>query len=175
MTQTATAITFHCYDCEECQQQNALLSAEVLRLTAQGKALQSHYFAGRYENSYITAAQLPAISIISQQALQHAALILQRPIVQLRLGHWFNIMRQGEVTLPHSHDDDDELLSGTYYLQVPAQAGELVLTLGEQRQVIAPRPGRFVFFPPQLQHEVTRHPHEIPRISMGFNVGLRSC
>lgn len=169
---TSAAITFHCYDCDECRQQNTSLSAEVLRLATQGDAVQSHYFAGRYENVYIAAAQLPALAIILDHARQHAATILHYPVAQLRIGHWFNIMQRGEVTLPHTHDDDDELLSGVYYLQVPAQAGELVLTLGTQREVIAPCAGRFIFFSPQLQHEVTRHPHVTPRISIGFNVGL---
>lgn len=167
------ATMFHRYDCDECRQHNARLSAEVLSIVAQGEGVQSHYFAGRYENIYIAASRLPLLSIILHHARQHAATILQQPVTQLQLGHWFNIMRQGEVTLPHTHDDDDELLSGVYYLQVPAQAGELVLTAGKERQIIEPCAGMFVFFSPQLHHEVTPHPHATPRISLGFNVGLR--
>ena len=171
---TTNAIkTFYRYDCDECRRYNSLLSANVLELAAQTDVVQSHFFAGRYENIYIAESRLPALSIILQHALHHAATILQQPHTQLKIGHWFNIMRQGDVTLPHTHDDDDELLSGSYYLQVPEQAGELVLTAGKIREVIIPRAGMFVFFAPELQHEVMRHPHVTPRISIGFNVGLR--
>jgi len=174
MNQLSTSVApwYHTHECDECRQHNTVLSAAVLKLIAQGAGVRSHYFAGRYENIYLAESQLPLLAIILRHARQQAAMILQRPVAQLRIGHWFNLMQQGDVTLPHTHDDDDELLSGSYYLQVPAPAGELILTAGNERKVIAPRTGLFVFFSPQLQHEVTRHPQTIPRLSIGFNVGL---
>ena len=80
-------------------------------------------------------------------------------------------MQQGDVTLPHSHDDDDELLSATYYLQIPPDSGKLILQLPDGERRIEPVAGHFVFFHPRIEHEVTRHQHPIPRISLGINIG----
>ncbi len=109
--------------------------------------------------------------MILDLATAQAAHILNRPKKDLRLGWWLNIMQPGDITFPHTHDAGDELLSGVYYIDVPSDSGKLVLTQGTQRLEIDPCAGRFVFFTPDVMHEVTRNESGRPRISVGFNVG----
>lgn len=130
-------------------------------------------FAGRYENIYLERNLVPGLDFILDVALTEAARLLASTKEAMQLGFWFNLMQQGDVTLPHSHDDDDELLSGTYYLQVPPDAGKLLLALPDGVRSIDPVEGQFVFFHPGIEHEVTRHQHATPRISLGINFGLK--
>ena len=143
----------------------------LFELQDSGLAHKSHFFGGRYENIYLGRDQLPGLDTILDAALAQAALLLSCAKHELQLGFWFNLMQQGNVTLPHSHDDDDELLSATYYLQVPPDAGKLVLELPAGRRTIDPVEGQFVFFHPRIEHEVTRHLHRTPRVSLGINIG----
>jgi hypothetical protein len=146
-----------------------LLRLDQLKDTAQVR--KTHFFGGRYENIYIDREQLPALEPVLAFALNEAARLLACPPAQLQLGFWFNLMQHGDVTLPHAHDDDDELLAATYYLQIPPQAGKLVLKLPEGTRSIDPIAGNFVFFHPAIEHEVTRHLHATARISIGINIG----
>lgn len=132
---------------------------------------KSHFFAGRYENIYLDRSLIPELEPILDAALREAANLLHCNAESLQLGFWFNLMQQGDVTLPHSHDDNDELLSATYYLQVPPGAGKLLLSLPDGVCSIEPVEGRFVFFHPGIEHEVTIHQHVTPRISLGINFG----
>jgi hypothetical protein len=109
--------------------------------------------------------------VILDLATAQAAHILKRPKKDLRLGWWLNIMQPGDITWPHTHDAGDELLSGVYYIDVPPDSGKLLLTQDVQCLEIEPRAGRFVFFAPDVMHEVTRNESGCPRISVGFNVG----
>lgn len=90
---------------------------------------------------------------------------------RLQAGCWLNAMPPGSVTLLHSHDDDDELLSGVYYIQVPDRAGRLVLHHAGGRVTVEPEAGKFVFFDPAIPHEVTRNESAQTRLSLGFNFG----
>lgn len=163
---------WHSHDCAVCAALNAELAEHVMRLISNHAGRRSHYFGGRYENIYLPSHELPQLDLILQTARQQAALILQCPIETLRIGCWFNLMQQGDVTSAHTHDDDNELLSGTYYIKVPPDSGELVLSLPAQRLHITPQAGRFIFFAPDIPHEVTRHGAAQPRLSIGFNIGL---
>jgi hypothetical protein len=80
-------------------------------------------------------------------------------------------MEPGHVTLPHHHEEDDELVSGVYYVQVPTDSGDLVLGEGAASCRLAPRPGMLVFFPPTLVHEVTRNNSAGVRLSVAMNFG----
>lgn len=159
------------HQCEVCAAQNPELTQRVLELAGRADIKRSHYFAGRHENIYVPQADAPQLDVILETARQQAARILRQPVQQLRIGFWINLMQQGEATQPHTHDDADELLSGTYYIQAPAQSGELLLTIARRRVAIVPRAGRFVFFAPEVLHEVTTHHNTSPRISLGFNIG----
>lgn len=161
----------HVLACPQCLSSHAAIIQALFELKDSHQARKSHYFAGRYENIYLERDAIPTLGIILDTALDQAAHLLARPTISLKLGFWFNLMQQGDVTLPHSHDDDDELLSATYYLQVPPQAGHLMLKLAAGVREIIPVEGHFVFFDPRIEHEVSRHPHPTARISLGINIG----
>ena len=82
-------------------------------------------------------------------------------------------MRPGDITLPHSHNDDDELLSGVYYVKVPEHSGELVLYQGNTSYGIQPAEGKLVLFSASLEHEVTRNDSQEMRLSIGMNFGRK--
>ena len=134
---------------------------------------RSHFFAGRYENIYVPEARLPALQPVLAAARRGAAEFLGKPGLQLSMGFWFNDMGPGHVTLAHRHDEDDELASGVYYVDVPEDSGELVLTQHAVTARIVPRAGRFVFFPPDVLHEVTVNRSSGSRLSIGMNFGIR--
>ncbi|WP_457676603.1 putative 2OG-Fe(II) oxygenase [Thiolapillus sp.] len=132
---------------------------------------QTHFFHGRYENLYIDIRRMPSVRALLDIATGHAARILGMDPGQLRCGFWFNLMEPGQVTSLHSHDEDDELLSCVYYVDVPASSGELVLLLEDGEKRLKPENGMFVFFPPWLEHEVSRHEGGRSRLSLAINFG----
>ena len=138
---------------------------------AAGAERRSHFFAGRYENIYIARERLPAIEPVLQAGCTVAARLHGGIPGDYRAGFWFNDTPPGGRTLPHTHDDDDELLSCVYYVEVPDNAGCLVVEEGGQRLVVRPRAGRMVFFAPQMLHWVTPNLSGRNRLSVGINVG----
>lgn len=138
---------------------------------AAGVERRSHLFEGRYENIYIGRERLPAIEPVLRAACAMTARLHGGVPGDYRAGFWFNDMPPGSRTLPHTHDDDDELLSGVYYVEVPPDSGCLVLEEAEQRMVIRPLAGRMVFFAPETLHWVTPNLSGDSRLSIGINVG----
>jgi len=134
---------------------------------------RSHYFAGRYENIYIPAARMPALRPVLAAARCAAADYLQQPQDGLSVGYWFNEMAPGQVTQPHCHDESDELASAVYYVRVPQDCGDLVLTRAGVETRIAAAAGRFIVFPPDLVHKVTENRSTGMRLSIGMNFGVR--
>lgn len=132
---------------------------------------QSHFFHGRHENIYIRARRMPRVEELLEIATEHAAALLGLEPGQLKCGFWFNLMQTGDITSLHSHDEDDELLSCVYYVDVPASSGELVLLLEDGEKRLKPENGMFVFFPPWLEHEVSRHEGGRSRLSLAINFG----
>lgn len=161
----------HVIACPPCLINHAAIVAGLLLLKDSKQARKSHFFGGRYENIYLPRESLPGLQVILDTALAHAVNLLRCMPSQLQMGFWFNFMQQGEKTLAHAHDDDDELLSATYYLQVPPQSGTLILNLPDGARHIEPVSGNFVYFHPTVVHEVTEHVAVIPRISLGMNFG----
>jgi hypothetical protein len=173
MTESTAADTLYTRrHCPTCEALNESLCAAFLSCPEHAVLRRSHFFNGRYENIYITAAALPGLSALLAQARDYAGEIAGITPERLRLGFWFNAMRPGDVTLPHTHDDDDELLSAAYYLRVPARSGDLLIHEGARCERITPQPGMFVFFAPQRLHEVTRNASDELRLSLGINFGL---
>lgn len=129
----------------------------------------SHFFNGRYENIYLTVEQLPALSDLLSLVNQHARKILPGRV--LRSGCWFNAMPPGSITTRHNHDDNDELLSAVYYVSVPAHSGDLILHDAEPPTRISPMTGQLIFFPPDIDHEVSRNDSNEERLSIGINFG----
>lgn len=159
------------YDYAEYRAANVDLAKTILALSSDTFEQRSHFFHGRYENLYIDTAKLPGLKTVLETGLSNAAELLQLPVDNLKLGFWLNIMNEGDITTLHSHDDDDELLSAVYYIQVPANSGLFKLHYVGEVKEIEPVAGRFMFFDPAIPHEVSEHLNEIPRISVGFNIG----
>lgn len=153
---------------------NDALWGEFRAVLGTDRVRGTHLFEGRYENLYIEAQHVPAIGPVLDAARRHAAGLIGCPVVRLSVGFWFNLMQPGQATLVHTHDDDDELLSGVYYVRVPPASGDLLLHLPDGERAIEPREGRFVFFSPRLPHAVGRNASDRPRLSIGMNFGIRS-
>jgi len=141
------------------------------QLREQDFSRRSHFFGGRYENLYLERERIPAIGQVLEQAQTYAATLLQRAERTLRCGFWLNDMGPGEATTEHNHDDDDELLSGVYYVQVPDNSGELVIVDSHIRSLVTPQAGMFVFFAPTVVHSVSANRSGERRLSIGINFG----
>ena len=133
---------------------------------------KTHYFEGRYENIYLGSEQIPEIDQILAHAINVTTEITRIPKQQLTAGLWFNEMGPGHITLPHRHDDYDEQLSAVYYVNIPDNSGELILTDRHFKTTITPKQGMFVFFPPDMMHEVSKNNSQQVRLSLGINIGL---
>jgi len=134
---------------------------------------KTHFFEGRYENIYIDREKIPEMYQIIEQAIGYAAEILGIEQDKLQCGFWFNSMNSGDMTIAHTHDDDDELLSGVYYVEVPENSGLLCLGVGKNQVKVEPEAGKMVFFSPRLIHEVTTNLSDQHRLSIGMNFGLK--
>jgi len=132
---------------------------------------RTHFFGGRYENLYLQREHIPAIGIVLQQAEKYAGTILEKLPSQLRSGFWVNNMGPNSVTTEHNHDENDELLSGVYYVQVPRNSGDLNIIDQNRRTLITPAAGMFVFFAPSVLHSVDINNSGERRISIGMNFG----
>ncbi|MCB1874361.1 MAG: 2OG-Fe(II) oxygenase [Chromatiales bacterium] len=150
---------------------NRALAARFDQLLAAQQLRGSHHFGGRFENLYAERQSVPGLEPIIQATLQHAAVRLGCQATWLRIGFWFNAMDPGHETLLHSHDDDDELLSAVYYIQVPENAGNFVAEREGEETEIEPREGDILLFPPDLLHAVRANRSKQRRLSVAFNIG----
>jgi hypothetical protein len=132
---------------------------------------QSHFFHGRYENIYINEKKIPALAHLLDRIEQEVVRYLKVHAGQIKMGFWLNVMRPGDTTTRHCHDDLDEVLSGVYYIRVPEQSGNLIVYTPEPDE-IQPQESMLVFFLPTLDHEVLRNASEDIRLSIGFNACL---
>ncbi len=130
---------------------------------------RSHFFNGRYENIYLGREHLPALAELLNLANEQARKILHWSAI--RSGSWFNAMPPGAITTRHNHDDSDELLSAVYYVHVPLNSGDLILYDAEPATRITPVAGQLIFFPPGIDHEVTRNNSIEERLSIAINFG----
>lgn len=131
----------------------------------------SHYFHGRYENLYVDEQKVPGLNLVLNHIKEFVADLLQLEAEQLKFGYWLNAMNPGHLTTRHNHDDDDELISGVYYLHAAKDSGDLRLFTENKVIEISPQEGNMVLFSPQLDHEVSLNESEVSRLSIGFNVG----
>lgn len=132
---------------------------------------RTHLFNERYENIYLTPEHVPALTQLLDEANAHAGKILG--IDNVQSGCWFNDMPPGSITTAHSHDDDDELLSGVYYVDVPGNSGHLIIHHDHRQDIIQPEASLFIFFAPCMVHEVSENLSGKHRISIGINFGNR--
>ncbi|MCW9014168.1 MAG: 2OG-Fe(II) oxygenase family protein [Gammaproteobacteria bacterium] len=132
---------------------------------------KTHHFNGRYENIYISSDKIPEVQQILSLAISNAAKILKKNEADLKAGLWFNAMGHGQLTTAHRHDDDDELLSAVYYVKTPQDSGNLILQYKNFTIEVQPEEGLFVFFPPDMIHQVTENRSQEMRLSLGINIG----
>ncbi len=154
-------------------QVNPLIFSAYRQLRDDARTRRSHLLGGRYENIYIARERLPVLAPVLEQALALAAAHLKSSPADLRIGFWFNEMQPGHRTLMHNHDDDDELLSGVYYVTVPPNSGNLLLHTSHQTLQVRPRAGLYALFAPNVDHEVTENLATETRLSIGMNFGPR--
>ena len=135
---------------------------------------KTHLFENRYENIYLTEQHIPVLADIIAEAIKLAENILK--LENLRAGFWFNYMPSGSVTTVHTHDDDDELLSAVYYVDVPESSGDLIIYNESKNDAptkiqLTPKAGDFIFFKPDIRHEVSKNNSKQARLSIGINFG----
>jgi hypothetical protein len=150
---------------------NPPLLAAFRALGPENFARRTHLIGGRYENLYVDRGHLPALRPILDRALGCAARILGRPPETLRQGFWFNAMGPGDFTSEHTHEENDELLSGVYYVEAPEGSGDLILFDGPLSIRVKPQAGTLLFFPPELPHAVETNRSGRPRLAIGMNFG----
>lgn len=150
---------------------NVRLYERFLALSAADRFRATHHFGGRFENIYIDRADIPEITPLLDTLKQQASMLLDLQYESLKVGFWFNAMEAGHTTSLHHHDENDELLSAAYYVQVPEHSGDLVLHDADERVIVHPEAGKLVMFAPDLLHEVTMHRGTGLRLSVGMNVG----
>ena len=164
--------TIHIAHSQQAEVLNAALLRGFIEHQQDTDIKRSHLFNGRYENIYLTPEQVPEITDLLDEACDHASQILG--IDNLQAGCWFNFMPPGAKTTLHRHDDDDELLSAVYYVAVPPNSGELIIhDNGHPHHRIPPQQGMFVFFAPDVVHEVSTNTSSADRLSIGINFGKR--
>jgi len=166
---TSELVTIH--ELPDCTSVNAAIIQQFNQYRDTDEVRRSHYFAGRFENIYLDLSNVPAMQTVMDQAHQFAQQILKTN-QELKRGFWFNLMLPGQVTQAHSHDEDDEYLSAVYYIDVHENCGDLILNIESEALKITPEAGRFVFFPPNISHEVTENKSNFERLSVGMNFGI---
>jgi len=150
---------------------NNRLFTRFMELSASGRIRQSHHFAGRFENTYIDASDIPAIEAVLTLVKQQAGQLLGVTVDKLKTGFWFNAMAAGQRTTLHHHDENDELLSAVYYIRVPDHSGDLILYADDRKITVQPQEGKLVMFAPAVPHEVTVNQSTEMRLSVAMNVG----
>ena len=164
---------FHKVYCPVCEELNYPLMQAFGNLVESDFKEKTHLFNGRYENLYLEVSKLPGLEMIVEEANKNAANILGCDVTDLQSGFWLNAMGPGHMTTAHTHDDGDEMLSGVYYVSVPEDSGQLVLTTENNLTKISPDEGYFIFFSPSLLHEVTENKSSGLRLSIAFNFGKK--
>lgn len=152
---------------------NKQTHSEFAALKKSTEIKRTHLFNGRYENIYVDRNSISTLDEILHYVCKCAQQVLE--ITQpLDVGFWFNDMPPGSVTTAHTHDDDDELLSGVYYIKVPLESGDLILSNNGEKKIITPKEGQIILFRPDCLHEVTENKTEEYRLSIGMNFGIRN-
>ncbi len=102
---------------------------------------------------------------------------------QFSLQSWINMHDRGGFNFSHMHEDS--LLSGTFYLSIPAGSGQFVfrdprpgvihaavkgaVPNGHADVHLTPSAGLLVLFPGWMEHYVEPHGNDEPRIALSFN------
>lgn len=149
---------------------NARLAEACERLADDPDTRRTHFVHDRFENLYPPRERLPEIEPLILTLERAARRILEHKD-GFRIGFWLNRMAPGHATSRHSHEENDELLSAVYYIQVPENSGRLVFHDGPANLTVEPEAGMLLLFAPWLEHEVEIHRGQGTRLSVAFNLG----
>jgi hypothetical protein len=169
-----TSATIHGSQLPDAADLNRRILTAFRDLDAKDFSSRTHYFGGRFENLYLESWRIPELDRVLSHAESCARTLLKYGHKPLRLGFWFNAQGPGQDTSVHHHDENDELLSGVYYVHVPHDSGALVLLDGQLTIRLMPEAGHFLFFPPSLPHRVEVNHSQEQRLSIAFNLGPRA-
>lgn len=161
------------FEYERAGEFNTAAARAIAELGPEDYRERSHFIAGRFENLYLDEARIPGLAALLDAILELAADMLGRAPRQLRRGFWLNRMGPGQATSRHAHAENDELVSGVYYIQVPPASGDLLFADDPFEIRVRPRPGMAVLFDPELPHWVEAHRGQGERLSLAFNIGPR--
>ena len=150
---------------------NGPLAAAFAGLTEQDFSRRSHFIDGRFENLYLDRERLPGLDAVLRFGTAAGAARLGPDHAPLRCGFWLNAMAPGSRTSRHSHEENDERLSGVYYVTAPPASGDICFADGPFEVRVRPEPGLLLLFPPALVHWVEPHRGEGLRLSVAFNLG----
>lgn len=149
----------------------------------------SHSFA---EDRFVTVEQVPAMAVVLDFFLAACNAIgrernwdMREQEVSLQ-NYWVHATPPGEVTQFHSHKP--AIFSGVYYVDKPANSGDLVFVDVNPYHEYSPRPlpgktdamntpeitfqaeeGSMLIFPGWLPHKVPRNDADRRRVSISFN------
>jgi len=168
-----THFNFSIFHYSAAEKSNTAIHSQFRELNKIKNIKRSHLFNGRYENIFIDKYLIPELTPTLDFATQCAKKILNLSS-NLDVGFWFNDMPPTSITIPHTHDDDDEMLSGAYYVDVPQNSGDLILHNGKNKKVITPKAGQLILFKPDCLHEVSINNSPQHRLSIGMNFGIRT-
>lgn len=137
-------------------------------------------------NSDKTVFERPEFALLAASVRQSFGYALRQVTgleVPIACEAWVNMHERGNYNTTHVHQG--ALLSGTFYLTVPEGSGNLVLrdprpgvvlspfrgagVNSAQHQQIQPHAGLLVLFPNWLEHEVTLHESDAPRVAIAMN------
>lgn len=150
---------------------NGPLAAAFETLGEHDFTRRSHFIDGRFENLYLARTRLPGLDAVLDFATAAGAARLGPDCPRLRCGFWLNAMPPGSRTSRHDHAENDELLSGVYYVTAPARSGDICFADDPFEIRVTPEPGLLLLFPPSLVHWVQPHRGTGLRLSVACNLG----
>jgi len=135
---------------------------------------RSHFIDDRFENLYIAEERLPGLADLIGFARDQGQTVLGPAAPSLKCGFWINAMEPGQRTSRHSHEENDELLSGVYYISAGADSGDILFHDDPFEIRVTPQPGLMLLFPPALVLSVEPNRSTHLRLSVAFNFGPAS-
>jgi len=87
--------------------------------------------------------------------------------------YWFNINYPGSFNELHNHPSADHStngVSGTFYLKVPTNSGNIIFQDNDEELEIESKAGKLLLFPSYLMHRVSKNNSNSERISVAFNL-----
>ena len=163
--------------------------AEVLRMRAASPQPAGRTNRGGWNSGDMTVLERPIFAPLREAAHAGCADALREmgaPAIRFELQSWVNLHDRGGFNFLHVHEGC--LLSGSFYLKVPAGSGSFVFRDPRPGVVhgyvkgsvpngygdiqLTPEAGLMVLFPCWMEHYVEPHDSDEPRIVIAFNAVL---